>query len=204
MRQLPDPAGTQLGIRKSHITPSDIHWPRQLTERLRADAPVRLWAIGKLEILATRKVGLFCSVHCPDSAVPGAYDAARKLRDNGVTVVSGFHSPVEKECLRILLEGSQSIIICPPRALEKVRLSAEWRQALNYDRLLLLSAFEKPRRADKESARKRNELVAALSDEVLIIHAAPRGGLEELSQRIDRWGVARRPLQQTSAMQKAE
>jgi predicted Rossmann fold nucleotide-binding protein DprA/Smf involved in DNA uptake len=191
-------------IQNSQITPSDIHWPQRLAERLRANAPLRLWAIGRLEILATRKVGLFCSVRCPGDAILGAYDAARKLRDDGVTVVSGFHSPVEKECLRILLRGKQSIIICLTRALGRIRVPAEWRQALNSDRLLLLSSFEKPRRPDKESARKRNELVAALSDEVLIIHATPGGHIEELSTLVDRWGIARRTLQETKVLGNAE
>ena len=181
-------------IQNSQITPSDIHWPQQLSERLRASAPLRLWAIGRLEILATRKVGLFCSVRCPGDAILGAYDAARKLRDDGVTVISGFHSPVEKECLRILLRGKQAIIICLTRSLGRIRVPAEWRQALDSGRLLLLSSFEKPRRPDKESARKRNELVAALSDEVFIIHAAPGGHVEELTRLVDRWGIPFRKL----------
>src|SRR3990172_12688000 len=102
------------------LTPSQAHWPRQLDKRLDTVAPSRLWAIGKLEILAEHKVGLFCSVRCPGNAIFGAYDTARKFRDEGVTVVSGFHSPIEKECLRILMRGKQPIIICLARALEKI------------------------------------------------------------------------------------
>jgi predicted Rossmann fold nucleotide-binding protein DprA/Smf involved in DNA uptake len=181
-------------IQTSEITPSHVHWPKQLAERLGGNAPLRLWAVGKVEILATCKMGLFCSVDCPGDAILGAHDAARKLCDDGVTAISGFHSPVEKECLEILLRGKQSIIICLTRALGRIRVPAEWRQALDSGRLLLLSSFEKPRRADKESARKRNELVAALADEVLIIHAAPGGHVEELTRLVDRWGIPFRKL----------
>jgi predicted Rossmann fold nucleotide-binding protein DprA/Smf involved in DNA uptake len=109
-----------------------------------------------------------------------------------VTVVSGFHSPVEKECLRILLRGKQPIIICLARALGKIRLPSEWRVALESGRLLLLSRFEKSRRADKDTARRRNELVAALSDEILIIHAEPGGAIERISELIDGWSIPRR------------
>ena len=57
----------------------------------------------------------------------------------------------------------------------------EWRKALDAGRLLILSPFEKrPQRPDIESARRRNELVAALSDEVLIIHAEPGGQIDQL------------------------
>ena len=124
------------------LTRSHAYWPGHVDDRLDTAAPARLWAIGKPEILSKHKVGLFCSVRCPGDAILGAYDAAQKLRDEGVTVVSGFHSPVEKECLRILFRGNQSIIICLARAVEKIRIPAEWRSPLEAGRLLLLSPFE--------------------------------------------------------------
>jgi hypothetical protein len=31
------------------------------------------------------------------------YDLARDLRDADVPVIGGFHTPMEKECLRLLL-----------------------------------------------------------------------------------------------------
>ncbi len=177
------------------ITPSHTHWPREIDGRLGRDVPSRIWAIGSPEILGEKKVGLFCSVRCPGDAILRAYDTARKLRDEGVTVVSGFHSPVEKECLRILLRGKQPIIICLARAMEKIRMPADWREALDTDRLLLLSPFEKrPRRPTIESSYQRNELVAALADEVLIIHAEPGGSIERVLESVERWKIPKRIL----------
>jgi predicted Rossmann fold nucleotide-binding protein DprA/Smf involved in DNA uptake len=175
------------------LTPSHAHWPRELDSRLGRDALSRLWAIGRPDILADHKVGLLCSVRCPGDAILGAYDTARKLRDEGVTVVSGFHSPVEKECLLILLRGKQPIIICAARAIDKVRLPSDWRVALDGGRLLIISPFEKkPRRPTVESARQRNELVAALADEVLIVYATPGGQIEQISGMVDRWRIPKR------------
>ena len=177
------------------LTPSQALWPRQLDDRLESIAPSNLSIIGSPEVLAERRVGLFCSVRCPDDTTLRAYDACRKLRDEGMTLISGFHSPVEKECLKILLQGTQPIIVCPARSVRKMRIPAEWRPALEGDRLLILSRFEQsPRRADSGSARRRNELVAALSDEVLIVHAEPGGGIERISQLVDQWNVPRRRL----------
>jgi predicted Rossmann fold nucleotide-binding protein DprA/Smf involved in DNA uptake len=173
---------------------TDAAYPTTLRERLGEQAPRRLIVLGKVALLSQPKTGLFCSVRCPGDAILGAYDAARKLRDEGVTVVSGFHSPVEKECLRILLRGTQPVIICLARSLRKIRLPSEWRVALESGRLLLLSRFEKSRRADKDTARRRNDLVAALSDEVLIIHAEPGGSVERISKLIDNWRVPRAGL----------
>jgi len=179
----------------SKLTPSDPFWPRKLSNRLQNNGPAQLWIIGAIEALEARKVGLFCSVRCPGDAILGAYDSARKLRDEGVTVVSGFHSPVEQECLRILLRGKQPIIICLARAFGKIRLPSGWRRAVESGRLLLLSMFERrPPRPDKNSTAYRNECVAALSDEVLIIHATPGGEIERVSQLIEGWNIPRRKL----------
>jgi predicted Rossmann fold nucleotide-binding protein DprA/Smf involved in DNA uptake len=124
-----------------------------------------------------------------------AHDTARQLRDEGVTVVSGFHSPIEKDCLDILLRGEQAIIICLARAMEKIRLPSGWRSALDTGRLLILSPFKKrPTRPTVESARQRNELVAALADDVLIIHATPGGQIDKLSAMVNRWRIPTRKL----------
>src|SRR5262245_64385732 len=83
------------------LTSSQALWPRQLDERLKSVAPSSLSIIGNQGLLSERKVGLFCSVRCPDDTTLRAYDACLKLRDEGITSISGFHSPVEKECLKI-------------------------------------------------------------------------------------------------------
>ena len=63
-----------------------------------------------------RLTALFCSARCPGKLILRTYDQVAQWRDAGHCVVSGFHSPVEKECLRILLRGEPPIIICPARA----------------------------------------------------------------------------------------
>src|SRR5262245_16408826 len=112
------------------LTPSQTLWPRQLNDRLKSAAPANLSIIGNPGLLAERKVGVFCSVRCPDDAASRVFDACQKLQDEGATWISGFHSPVEKECLKTLLEGTQPIIVCPARSLGKMRIPAEWRPAL--------------------------------------------------------------------------
>lgn len=172
---------------------SDTLYPANLRERLGDQAPRTLNGLGDFALLSQTKTGLFCSVRCPGEAMLAAYDAVRKLRDDGVAVISGFHSPVEKECLRILLRGKQPIIICLARAMEKIRIPAHWRGALDTERLLVLSPFEKrPRRPTVESSYRRNKLVAALCEEALIVHAEPGGSVERITELIDRWNIPTR------------
>jgi predicted Rossmann fold nucleotide-binding protein DprA/Smf involved in DNA uptake len=113
------------------------------------------------------------------------HDLATSWAIGAKTVISGFHSPVEKECLRILLRGNGQVIICPARGIKDLRIPVAWRNPLEDGRLLILSPFEaKYRRLTVELAQQRNEFVAALADEVFVIHASPGGKLEALAKEI--------------------
>ena len=107
-----------------------------------------------------------------------------------MTVIGGFHSPLERECLRILLRGKQPIIICPGRAIDKLRITGELRGAFDAGRVLFLSPFHKaPRRVTRESAWYRNQVVAALADEAFVAHVTPGGQTEHLVEMMHSWGV---------------
>ena len=94
--------------------------------------------LGERLAIVYQKLALFCSVKCPGNLILQTYDLACALRDAGVTVIGGFHSPMEKECLSLLLRGMQPVIICPARSIERLRLPTSWKALLAEDRLLLL------------------------------------------------------------------
>jgi predicted Rossmann fold nucleotide-binding protein DprA/Smf involved in DNA uptake len=148
-----------------------------------------LTALGNLDLLALHKTALFCSARCPGNVILPTYDLAAKLRDDGRCVISGFHSPVEKECLQILLRGDAPVILCPARAMLE-RLPAQWAIAVASGRMLILSAFAATAtRITAELAARRNEFVAALADEVYIAHATAGGQLECLARQINEWAI---------------
>lgn len=152
------------------------------------NAPAELHSLGNLELLGVPKTALFCSARCPGDAIFRTHDQAAQWRDNGRCVISGFHSPVEKECLRILLRGRQPIIICPARGLPK-RLAPELRVPFESGRLLLITPFPATmKRVTAALATPRNRFVAALADEVWFAHITPGGELEQLAQRVNQWG----------------
>src|SRR5580698_11441850 len=113
-------------MKPTAFTVTDARYPA----RLPVGASPQLSAFGNLNLLALPKTALFCSARCPGQAILAAYDQAARWRDAGRCIISGFHSPVERECLRILLRGSQPVIICPARSLEKMRLPADWQKTL--------------------------------------------------------------------------
>jgi predicted Rossmann fold nucleotide-binding protein DprA/Smf involved in DNA uptake len=176
----------------SYLTSTDAAYPQALRRYLSGEAPATLTAQGNLHILSPQQqrplFALFCSIQCPPALILQTYELARALRDAGVTVISGFHSPMEKECLAILLEGTQPVILCPARSLDTLHIRPIWKAALKQGRLLLLSPFtEEERRPTTNRAQERNALVAALADIVFVAHAMPGGKTEKFCQDVLAW-----------------
>ncbi len=134
-------------------------------------------AFGNAELLNRSKTGLLCSRKCPADKILEAYDRFKEWAANpAITVVSGFHSPVEKECLRQLLNGAASIILCPAREIEHLQISKGWKKALEENRMLILSPF-KEKRAEIRTIDRRNQCVADLADSLYVPYASPEGNL---------------------------
>ena len=151
-----------------------------------------LSAIGDPAILSSRKLAIFCSVRCPGRLLIATYDLARGLQDVPFSVIGGFHSPMEKECLSILLGVARPIIVCLARGFSGMRLPRSWRQPLAQRRLLLVSACaDSVRRPTATSAGLRNRIAAALADQILIAHAHPGSKTENLLNEIFGMGKAR-------------
>lgn len=167
----------------------DKEYPQSLSFHLDSDAPERLYALGDLSILNNPLSALLCSVRCPGDLLLTTYDLVHQLRHFGVTVISGFHSPLEKDCLEILLSGNQPLVICPARSIETMRLPREWRVHIDNHRLLLLSPFAAQKHIVRpQLAQYRNRFVAALSNDIYIVHAAPGSKTMALSQKALSWG----------------
>ena len=142
-------------------------------------------AIGNFALLERPLLGFFCSVKCPGDLILRTYDLARALRDAGVPVISGFHSPIEKDCLDLLLRGGQPVVLCPARSIENIRLGKDLKTGVEKGRVLVLSPFDrKIKRSTAESSQLRNQLVGALSAAVFVAYADPGGKTEEFCKEI--------------------
>src|SRR5439155_11873960 len=140
------------------------------------------WYHGNVSLLDASLNALLCSRACPGEKIIEAIDLAQRWRAENRAVISGFHTPVEKECLRIFLRGPQRIAICPARGLEPFQLPAEWQQKFKRGELLIVSPFDSStRRPTKETAEIRTRLVLSLAQSKAIIHASPGGSLSRLT-----------------------
>jgi hypothetical protein len=163
------------------IESTSLDFPAVLCHGALEGAYPRIWAIGNLAILKTRMTGFFCSTKCPGSVIVHIYDLARAMRDSGISIISGFHSPMEKECLDLLLRGAQPVVMCPARSIEQMRFSTVWRTPIAEGRLLILSPFGAPHhRTTANLAEQRNCFVGTLADTIVLAHAHAGSKIDRL------------------------
>ena len=108
-------------------------------------------------------------MEAPGATILKAFDQAAAWREAGRCVISGFHSPLERECLDILLRGKQPIVMGLARGIGAIRLPPVQRRAVNDGRLTIISPFAASlRRTTADLALQRNRFIAALADEAVL------------------------------------
>ena len=163
------------------INQTDSTYPSSFKKYFTDNAQKTIAAIGNPNILQNKTLAIFSSIKCPGKIILKTYDMMRQLRDSDMTVISGFHSPMERECLNILLRQKQPVIICPARSIEGMRIKKEYKTALKEGRVLILSPFgKKHNRISSELSNKRNLFIKDIADEVLVPYAAPGSKTETL------------------------
>jgi predicted Rossmann fold nucleotide-binding protein DprA/Smf involved in DNA uptake len=156
------------------ITTDHADYPAALTALLGATAPPRLACAGPCTLLRRHTLALFCSVKCPGAMILQTYDLMQKLRQRAITVIGGFHSPMERECLRTLARGSAAVAWCLAKQLDRFSVPADFTDLFDAQRLLVISPFpDHAPRITRDTAAYRNTVAAAVADEIFLPYAAP-------------------------------
>ncbi len=163
------------------LTPNTPDYPAALRRCSDNGQLLTVTAQGNLNVLDSTLLSFFCSVRAPGDTILKTYDLSRTLRDTDATIIGGFQSPMEKECLDLLLRGTAPVVVCPARGLSRMRTPKNWKKPLAEGRLLILSFFNgNIHRPTAAIAARRNAHIAALTDCILIAHAEPGGKTETL------------------------
>lgn len=152
-------------------------------------APKELCCLGALELLEQACLGFLCSSRCSGDAVLAAYEVSKKLDPEGQPVAGGFHSPMERQFLEILLVRAVPVVICVPRPLAGMRMPSAWKSGIDNGRLLVISpVLSGNRRFSRSVAEMRNALVGAIADPLFVPYAFPGGSIEKLLAVCAGWG----------------
>lgn len=127
--------------------------------------------LGNTELLEKRKVGFLVSRKISTLSILPTLDWAMQVsKQQDIAVVSGFHSKMERDVLKILLLGECSIIVVLARGMYR-KLPKQYEEAMLQNRLLIVS-YEKESvtRVSEATAHKRNEHVREIADEMKVMH----------------------------------
>lgn len=132
-------------------------------------------------------IAFFCSQSCPGDVILRAQDWANARTPASARVIGGFHTPVERDVLRILLREQAPAIIVLARAAEgwcaPAPLGPAIREAVEAGRARIISPFPATqRRTTAGTAEARNRHVLTLAPTILFAHASPGGKTEALAR----------------------
>jgi len=141
--------------------------------------------LGNKDILKLHKTAFLCSQKCPADIVLKSYDWAKQQRQKGNCVICGNHSQIEKDVFEILIKGKQPLILVLARGM-KTRLQPDVENAVNDNRLLIVSPFDKAiKRVTRKTAEKRNDRIINISDKIIIGYKTENGQLDKLIMEKD-------------------
>ena len=142
--------------------------------------------LGNTELIDRYLVAFFASRETTEDVVKRAHQWAEEICQTDKVVISGFHSPLEKEVLQILLDHKHPVIIALGRALYK-KVPPHLQSALDEGRLLFVSYRGYSRHSTK-SSELRNWTVADIADEVYFTPFDKTSLLSTMHYTIDRYG----------------
>ena len=151
-------------------------YPQQLAHALGRRAHGQLDCRGNLELLRTPGVGFSGSRNASAKGLEQADTYARQLAREGWTIVSGHASGVDVTSHRAALAAGGTTILVLPHGMDQFRLRPELRPVWDWSRALVVSPYE-PQAAFKPfRAIQRNEVIAGLSQGVVVFEAGNLGG----------------------------
>jgi DNA processing protein len=134
-----------------------------------------IYYLGSLKLLKrAKKVAIVGSRNASEWALRCARLIAREFGRRGVVIVSGYARGIDSEAHKGALEGKRgaTVIVLPEGLLEfkpnKLEGIPNWRK-----RTLVLSQFAPHEKWKASNAMKRNEVICALSDAVIVVEAGP-------------------------------
>ena len=123
-------------------------------------------SLGNTDLLERHLVAFFASRSVTPEAESRCIAWAESICNTDSVVISGFHSPLEKKILNVLLEHKHPVVLFLGRAMYK-RIPVEYQEAIDEDRMLIdtVRDFE---RHSWNSAQTRNWYVARIADEIFL------------------------------------
>jgi DNA processing protein len=157
-------------------------YPAKCVEWMRDSAPPLLYAIGPLDLLDSKGIGIVGSRDASDRGMMTARAIGRRIADEGAVVVSGLAPGIDTYGHLGALEGGGGTIACLADGVEHFRVRPELRDAYEDGALLAMSQHPPKLPWTSRGAMARNVVICALSDAIVVVEAQLGGGTMHSAQ----------------------
>ena len=137
----------------------------------------RLDGCGNADLLSNSLTAFFASRVCPALAIRAGLAWTLEQVHAGGTVVGGFHSPLERSVLNLLMEARNPVVAVLAREVASARLPVGWRVAIQQGHMAVVSQAVGRRHLDHDRSTSRNDLVVRLADRIVVAHVSESGSL---------------------------
>lgn len=158
------------------LSRADEAYPARLRERLKAKAPILLFGCGEPALLNRGGLAIVGSRNIDESGEDFTRDIAGTAAADGIQVISGGARGVDSIAMETALERGGSVVGVLANDLAKTSRSETAREAIQDDRLCLVSPFQPDSRFEAWKAMDRNKSIYALSDWAVVVASDLRKG----------------------------
>ena len=158
------------------LSRADEIYPSRLRDRLKGRAPVMLFGCGDATLLDQGGLAVVGSRNIDELGAEFTRDIARAAAAEGIQVVSGGARGVDSLSMETALERGGTVVGVLANDLAKTSRSATAREAIQDDRLCLVSPFQPESRFEAWKAMDRNKSIYALSDWAVVVASDLRKG----------------------------
>jgi predicted Rossmann fold nucleotide-binding protein DprA/Smf involved in DNA uptake len=136
----------------------------------------RLWGVGNPALLSHQLLGIVSSRRVDSDLEAKTAQLLKQIVSlKDVAFVSGWHSPLEEEALRILLAHEATVVLCVAKSLDRFIAPMGVESRLTDGKALLLThCSTKAKRITRNASMRRNELIVELTKALLVV-SAPEG-----------------------------
>jgi DNA processing protein len=158
------------------IRAGEESYPERLAAALGETAPSVLTCYGDIRLLNTRRVMVCGARNASQSGTDIAYRCGRVIAECGFTVLSGYARGVDMAAHRGALEAGGKTIAFLPFGLSKFRVHRDIQESFDPNCFLAVSELPLWQVFTTPFAFRRNKLMVALADAVIVVEPGETGG----------------------------
>lgn len=158
------------------LSRADDLYPKRLKTRLREDAPAIIYGCGNPVLLESGGLAVVGSRHVDPFLIQYTEKIGQLAASAKKSIVSGGAKGVDEASMMGALKAKGNVIGVLADSLEKKALRRDYRDALQKDRLVLISQYDPVAGFNVGHAMQRNKLIYTLSDAALVVNSDLKKG----------------------------